>query len=270
MKTLKGFKAFYRNNGWEATAVNFGLTKAAVRNMAFQSGVKVKKSVTIKLRSEKMKKVTTSTPAIDRYLKKHYLTINVNQLSIRLKRSETFVKTRMRQLDLVVPREIIEQRILSARIKPGHVPINKGKKWDEYVSKDVQERMRKTTFKKGGLPPTTLYDGAITTRYDKDARRYYKWIRLAKGKWQMLHVNKWIKKHGHIPEGMIVVFKNKDSMKVTLKNLELITLEENMRRNTRHQWPAELQEVIKLSNKINRKLNEKQDRRPEKSPLRAA
>lgn len=37
---------------------------------------------------------------------------------------------------------------LTGRFEKGHIPDNKGKTWDDYMSKDAQARSRKTTFKK--------------------------------------------------------------------------------------------------------------------------
>ena len=36
--------------------------------------------------------------------------------------------------------------------KKGNIPMNKGKKWDDYLTKEQQEKARKTCFKKGQTP----------------------------------------------------------------------------------------------------------------------
>jgi hypothetical protein len=259
---IERFKTFYAENGWEASSKEFGLNKSAVMNLSRKLGIRVNKEVTLKLRGEKMTGKTISTPAIDKFIQENYLTINVNQLSIKVKLSETFVKCRLRQLGLVIPAEIIEQRKKDSRIKYGHVPSNKGKTWDELgIPQETRERMLTTAFKKSQKCHNELSDGVITTRHNHKERKSppYKWIRLAKGKWEMLHVHNWKKIHGEVPAGHIIVFKDGNSMNCEPDNLEKITLEENMKRNTIHRYPTELKEIIRLTNKLERTLKKKQD-----------
>ena len=42
---------------------------------------------------------------------------------------------------------------LTGRFVKGQISWNKGKKWDDYMSKEGQANSRKTTFKKGNIPP---------------------------------------------------------------------------------------------------------------------
>ena len=51
------------------------------------------------------------------------------------------------------------------------------------------------------------------------------------GNWDLLHRELWRRRHGEIPEGMCVVFKDKDPMNCRMSNLELITRSENVTRN---------------------------------------
>jgi len=217
----------------EATCKKLKRSSQSIGGKARSLGVQVKRSVTIRLRSEKMRLKTSSTPAVDKILKDHYLDTNINQLSIRIKRSETFVKTRLRQLGLKIPKSVIKQRILASRIKPGNVPPNKGKTWDRYIDKDVQEKLRKTTFKKGNLPQNTLSDGVITLRRahsDRGAPPYY-WIRISQGVWKMLHVFIWEKANGPVPAGHIITFKDKNTKHCVLSNLQCITRAQHCRNN---------------------------------------
>lgn len=140
------------------------------------------------------------------------------------------------------------------RFKKGQVPKNKGKKLTEYV-KDPHtlNRIRSTQFKKGQVSANTLYDGAIVTRVYHKTKKSYRWIRL-NGKWHMLHVVRWTETHGPVPDGHIVVFKDGDTLNVAVKNLECISLAENMRRNTIHNLPPELKEVTYLRTRITKKV----------------
>jgi hypothetical protein len=105
--------------------------------------------------------------------------------------------------------------------------------------------MKRTQFKKGQLPRNTKHDGAITVRLDhpKDRRgRPYKWIRVAIGKWVLYHRWVWEKKHGPVPRGSMVIFKDGDSLNTKLANLQLITMADNARRNYN---PSKAQQATK-------------------------
>lgn len=89
-------------------------------------------------------------------------------------------------------------------------------------------------FKKGNQPANTLHDGAITIRTDRDKNGRvfkYKYIRVAKGKWELYHRYVWKLLFGSIPLGNVIIFKDGDSMNCAIDNLECITKAENARRN---------------------------------------
>lgn len=177
-------------------------------------------------------RANTDSPESIKYLQKHYLHTNINQMSIALNRSETYVKAAMKRLKLVQPRELIEKFKQDSRIKQGAVPPNKGKKQIEYMSPEAIERTKGTRFCKGQSIFNELYDGAVKIRIDKSGRDY-KWIRTSKGKWKMLHVYNWEQVNGKVPPGHIVVFQNKhDRTDCSVEKLELISLKENMLRNS--------------------------------------
>jgi hypothetical protein len=245
----KAFISFYPKNGVAATMKKFNLTKTQVSNRARRLGLRVNYDVLIMNRSNALSKVTTSTTEIDNDLQKHYLKIPSKALAKKVGKSDTFVRTRLRQLGLVIPREIIEKRKSESQIKKGSIPPNKGKKMPAHI----YEKAKPTMFKKGNLPMNTLHDNAITVRKDKSGN-FYLHIRISKGKWQMLHVYNWEKINGTVPEGKILVFKNRTRMDCQVSNLECITLEENMRRNSINNYPKEVIEVIKLKSKLQTKL----------------
>jgi len=59
-----------------------------------------------------------------------------------------------------------------------------------------------------------------------------------------------------VPKGLFVVFKDRNKANVVLDNLELIDRHEHMRRNTVHNLPAELKEVLHIKKSITRKINQ--------------
>ncbi len=159
------------------------------------------------------------------------------------------------------------------RFKKGQISHNKGKTWDEFMSKEGQKGSLKTTFKKGNQPHNTKKDNEITVRRDKSGWNY-KYIRISESLWEPLHIYNYKKKHGKIPKGKIVVFKDRyhpDREKVS--NLELITREENMNRNTIHRYPEDLKITIRALGKLKRTIKKRtngteQIEAPERSPVR--
>ena len=98
----------------------------------------------------------------------------------------------------------------------------------------ISSRPNAGQFKKGHLPQTTIYsDGpVIRPRLHRESGRTYLYIRLAYGQWQQYHQWLWTQAHGPVPQGHIVVFKNGDQTDVRLDNLEMITMAENVKRNS--------------------------------------
>ena len=137
------------------------------------------------------------------------------------------------------------------RFKKGHVPANKGSK----MSPAVRERIKHTWFKKGHEPYNTKHDGYISIRKDSHGRPYAH-IRLSKGKFDLLHRHIWQQHYGPVPEGKIIVFKNGSTYDFRIENLEMITQEENMRRNSRHNYPLDIQQAIMALNKLKKAIKD--------------
>ena len=113
------------------------------------------------------------------------------------------------------------------RYKPGHVPATKGRKGVHYSPN--------TEFKPGHIPANTKPVGCITVQNNFKRGYKYLYIKLSDGTWKEYHIHIWEKVHGPIPKGLILVFKDKDTLNVELDNLELITREENGLRNLDHE-----------------------------------
>lgn len=105
-----------------------------------------------------------------------------------------------------------------------------------------------TQFKKGRLPHNTKEIGY------RSYRDGYLVERTEKG-FEFVHVLLWKKHFGEIPKGLFVVFKDRNKNNIDINNLELIDRAENMRRNTMHNLPAELLEVIHIKKTLTRKIN---------------
>jgi len=112
------------------------------------------------------------------------------------------------------------------------------------------------SFKKGIIPYNTGHDGDIRIRKNKK-RKPYKFYRVSKMHWIHYHRKIWMDTYGPIPAGYIIVFKNNDQMDVRIENLEMITREENMRRNTIQKYPEELRVTMQTLGRLKHLINEK-------------
>jgi len=196
-------------------------------------GLVVPKEVSVKFRADKNRRRTSSTPEVDYLITELYLLLPVNTLANLIGRSETFVKTRKRQLNLITPRHIVEEFIKSTQIKKGNISYNKGLKQSEYMSKEQIEKTKATRFKKGGLPHTTLYDGAIRIRHRNDRdQKPHKHIRISKGKWQELQIYNWEKVKGPVPKDHVLACKDGDTLNCDPSNWYLLSKKKNAIRNS--------------------------------------
>ena len=134
------------------------------------------------------------------------------------------------------------------RIK-GSVPWNKNIK-----NYQPGGRAKETQFKPGSVPPNHRPVGSI--RIDKDG---YVMIKVEEGihKYRLAHRETWKQHHGkYPPRGTALVFKDGNKLNCwDINNLELVTRSELMKRNSMHNLPEELKEVIALRIVIKRKID---------------
>jgi len=138
--------------------------------------------------------------------------------------SETAVKHRLKVLGLILPLERIAERVRTTRIQKGNIPWNKGLHYPSHPN------MVPTQFKKGQKPHNTRYEGHVSFRIDKNLNRWYCHIQK-NGRYIHLQRYVWEEANGPIPKGMIIRFKNGNSLDCRLCNLELISRREHVLRN---------------------------------------
>lgn len=205
----------------------------------------------VKQKTNTLKRFTTQE---DDFLIANYMDMTLEVLGLNLNRTVGSVHGRLKRLGLEVPKEVIinrckkaaKQNVNSGRFKPGSIPANKGRK----ISKEVYAKVAKTMFKKGHLPHNTLSDGTVTVRCDHKQGRPYKYIRTSLGVWEPLHRVVWVEHNGSIPKGLIVTFRDGDSLNCSIDNLELKTRQQNMTENTIQRYPPELKKAIKAVARI--------------------
>lgn len=246
-------RSHYRIESAQCIGDRFGFSREVVRRFMKDDGLELTQEDKFNILSNSQ---STATRDEDRFIQKHYLTMPSKRMADALKRSDVFIRTRLDVLGLVIPKEIIQQRKIDSQIKPGNVPPNKGKK----MSRAQYNKAKRTMFKPGNVPANTLYNGAITTRNDNRGVPQ-KYIRIKKGKWDYLSRYNYRKKFGRIPKGMLVAFKNGDTLNCDPSNLKLISKAENANRNRDSQYPSEVREVIRLNNKLKKAINAKKQNR---------
>ena len=146
------------------------------------------------------------------------------------------------------------------RYPKGHVPANKGLRrlgW-------APGRMAETQFKKGRKPEESrnykligslrITDSGYLERKVSDDQSIYPARR-----WVAVHRLVWIEANGPVPVGHLCVFKpgmkTIDPDQITLDKIDCVTFAENMLRNTCHNYPKEIAQLIQLRGAVQRKIN---------------
>lgn len=115
------------------------------------------------------------------------------------------------------------------RFAKGHVPQNKGRTWDEQgISAEAQERMRRTSFRRGGLPHNTrplldtrrVKDGytEIHVGLNRRERANDQWIPLAQFNWMAANGRDW-------PDGCRALHIDHDPLNDDADNVEPVPVE---------------------------------------------
>ena len=141
----------------------------------------------------------------------------------------------------------------ATQFKPGHIPVNKGKK----MAPEIYNAVAPTMFKKGSKPYNTQPIGTIHNRADKTGR-LYQYIKIKDSHWELMHRYVWTQTNGEIPAGYVINFIDGNFMNCDLSNLRLKTRGEMAIMNSIHRYPAEVRDLIKLNNKLKAKTNGKQ------------
>lgn len=196
-----------------------------------------------------------------KYLKEHEIFLEENKALPRKELAKAFND----RFNTNVSFKALKQKCIKLKIyttnkgcfQKGHTPFNKGLKG--YMGAN------KTSFKKGSIPPNTRKAGSISMRKDKNENSYMHIKVSEPNRWQMLHVYIWENKHGKIPKGYCVIFKDKNTLNVSLSNLMLVSRAELVRLNQKYAYIDErLKEtalqVIKLNEATRKQLKQKENK----------
>lgn len=194
----------------------------------------------------------------------NYADSHTADLAIVLDREPQAIATKAFNIGLAKsPAYMLEQHRnagLERGFKKGHVPGNKGLRRPGWCV----GRMKDTQFKKGqysGRAAQLLLPiGAVRVNNDGYLDQKISNEPGAQNlRWKAVHRLVWQRAHGPIPPGHIVRFlpgrRTTVLERITPDALELITLAENLRRNSFHNWPKPLAELVQLRSVLTRQIN---------------
>jgi len=242
-------------------ASKFGVSRIVVKRVFKMHNIKVPKNISIQLRTEKLKGRTSFTDMEDLFITENYLDMPVKTIAKVLNRSFCGVMGRINSLGLIIPEEIRHKRKESAMYHKGQEPFNKGKKQTEYLTPEQIKKCLSTSFKKGHIPHNSLPDNSERIRVDKRAGKKYVLVKIpGQRKLKYKHIHVW-ETHNNkaLPDGHNIIFKNGNTMDCNIDNLEFISNSELMKRNSLHNYPPEIKELIHIKGAIKRQINKLQN-----------
>lgn len=209
----------------------------------------------------------TPTPELARSLERPIRSVYAKANALGLKKSAEFYRTH-------AAGRLTTEHGKHTRFKPGQKPWNKGLKgWQS------GGRSAETRFKPGRAPQdASNYQPIGSTRVHKSDYLEKKVsddpnVYPAK-RWQPVHRLVWEAAHGPVPPGHMVVFrpgqKTLVEHEITVDRLECLTRAENMRRNSYHNYPPELRQVVQLQGALNRKINNREKKAHEQQDDRGS
>lgn len=247
----------YLKRYWETSpdtkgmADKLGRTYLAVRQKALLLGLK---------REGKCSSVWT--PQMIRLMKKLYHNHSCEEIGKLIGKKASAVQSKGYDMGLRKDPEWLRKQSLKGAFKKGHVPSNKGKKWDEYLSKEKQEAARSTCFKKGQMPKNHKPVG-----WERKTRDGYWEVKVAEPRtFKAKHRLLWEQHHGPIPKGVNIVFIDGNTDNITIENLRAETMEEKFNRccSIHTRFPKELRELVQLKGALQRQLNKASGEKPKR------
>lgn len=197
----------------------------------------------------------------DEVLRELYADVPSKTLAQKLNRSLVSVYGRAKTLGLQKS-ATFHTSALSGRMKPGECrsPATQFQKGHvpKYISRNVSH-IERWQFRPGQMPPTWVPVGTEIWRQG------YLWRKVrddqrgsrARFNWRQVHLLIWEAAHGAVPAKHCVTFKNKDPRDLRLENLECVSKAEVRNRNSIHQLPEELRDLIRLKSRVTRRINDR-------------
>lgn len=192
------------------------------------------------------------------------------EIAVIVGRSESAVSARASILGLRKDRQWMIMKSSGTAFRKGHVPSNKGRKWDEYMSVEKQELARSTCFKKGQKAYNLKPVG-----YERKVKGGYWEVKVAQPDvFKAKHRILWEEHYGPVPEGKIIVFIDGNRDNITIENLRMETMKEKFDRccSIHTTLPPDIRSMVLMKGHLKRQINkiekkngkERSDRKTEK------
>lgn len=151
---------------------------------------------------------------------------------------------------------------LTGRFEKGRKTWNKGKKWNEYMSKESQKNCRKTTFKKGNIPVNHKEVGSERINIDG-----YIEVKVEEPNiWKYKHRIIYEQYYGKIPKGCNIIFLDGNKQNLNINNLKAVSKAEDLIMNRNKFFTSDkditnvgsiIAKVIDKGNKLRNERNKK-------------
>lgn len=212
------------------------------------------------------------TAAEDALIRERYPELSAAEVADLIKRSVKAVYTRANELGVYKQPEWIAERARRRILDPnhggranhfqtGHVTWNKG------IPYDAGGRSKETRFRPGSRQGRALAlwqpIGALRINADGYLQRKVNDDKPFHKRWRAEHIIVWEAKHGPLPKGHAIVFKDGNRFNITDDNLECIDRRELMSRNTVHRHGPEVAALSQLRGALKRQINKRTNHKPE-------
>lgn len=159
----------------------------------------------------------------DKFLKENVKGISLKELTQRfnsefnLNLNERSIANRKKKLHLY-------SGITGGQFQKGQTSWNKGKKWDEYLTKEKQEKIKNACFKEGNIPHN--HRQIFEERLDKNG---YIEIKIKEPDvWKSKHRYIYEQHFGKIPKNHKVIFLDGNNRNFNIDNLKLVSNAEEL------------------------------------------
>ena len=166
---------------------------------------------------------------------------------LHLKKSKLFISQQRR-------RNAKNPKVRATQFKRGHVPVKKGRKETEFMTKD-EIKSKNMKQKTAHRAQNNLPSGMETKRSNG-----YTYIKTDKGMMPK-HRWMWIQNHGIIPKGMRVVFLDGDKNNCSMNNLTLVSAKDAGKIIANKIPNEKRKEILTKANETRRRTIEKDKRR---------
>lgn len=166
--------------------------------------------------------------------------------------SESSVMLRAFNLRLFKSADFHRRKREATQFKKGLIPANKGKKWNEFMSHEGQQNSRKTTFKKGNIPPNHKPVG-----YERFTKDGYIEVKVKETNiFRLKHRYIWEQHNGPIPKGCNIQFKDGNRLNCSIENLYMISRTDQVANNSIIRYPVNIRTAIRRVSKINKLIKQ--------------